>query len=81
MSMKCYLCRKNIKRRMKWFTPNSKHYYCVGYCDVHGYMKAKVRIRKSEDDKIYVVKTTKCITEEEVDDIRQKRIKAKHMKK
>lgn len=81
MSMKCYICRRNIKRKMKWFSPNNKHYYCVGHCDVHGYMKAKVRIRKSEDEKIYVVKTTKFISEEEVDDIKAKRIKAKHMKK
>lgn len=80
MSIKCYICRRNIKRKMKWFTPNSKHYYCVGYCDVHGYMKAKVRIRKSEDDKIYVVKTTKFISEEEMNAIKEKRMKAKHMK-
>lgn len=81
MSIKCYLCRRNIKRKIKWFTPNSKHYYCVGYCDVHGYMKAKVRIRKSEDDKIYVVKTTKFISEEEMNNIKEKRVKVKHMKK
>ena len=80
MSIKCYLCHRNIKRKMKWFTPNSKHYYCVGYCDVHGYMKAKVRIRKSEDDKIYIVKTTKFISEEEMEDIKERRMKAKHMK-
>ena len=77
MSIKCYLCRRNIKRKMKWFTVNSKHYFCVGYCEVHGYMKAKVRIRKSEEDKVYVVKTTKFISEEEVDAIKE----AKHMKK
>lgn len=81
MSIKCYLCRRNIKRKMKWFTANSKHYFCVGYCEVHGYMKAKVRIRKTEDDKVYVVKTTKFISEEEVNAIKEKRMKAKHMKK
>lgn len=81
MSIKCYLCRRNIKRKMKWFTANSKHYFCVGYCDVHGYMKAKVRIRKTQEDKVYVVKTTKFISEEDVDAIKEKRMKAKHMKK
>lgn len=77
MSVKCYLCRRNIKRKMKWFTPNSKHYYCVGYCDVHGYVKAKVRVRKSENDKIYIVKTTKFISEEEAGLISEKKIKPK----
>lgn len=81
MSIKCYLCRRNIKRKIKWFTSNSKHYFCIGYCDVHGYMKAKVRIRKTKEDKVYVVKTTKFISEEEVDAIKEKRMKAKHMKK
>lgn len=78
MSIKCYLCRRNIRRKMKWFTPNSKHYYCVGYCDIHGYMKAKVRVRKSEDEKVYVVKTTKFISEEEMNLIKEKRKKEKH---
>ena len=78
MSMKCYLCRRNIKRKMKWFTPNSKHYYCIGYCDVHGYVKAKIRVRKSENEKIYIVKTTKFISEEEANLIYEKKIKAKH---
>ncbi len=78
MSVRCYLCRRNIKRKMKWFTPNSKHYYCVGYCNVHGYVKAKIRVRKSENEKIYIVKTTKFISEEEANLINEKKIKQKH---
>lgn len=78
MSMKCYLCRRNIKRKTKWFTPNSKHYYCVGYCDVHGYVKAKIRVRKSENDKVYIVKTTKFISEEEANLLSEKKTKQKH---
>lgn len=77
MSIKCYLCRKNIKRKIKWFSPNGKHYYSVGYCNVHGYMKAKVRIRKSENNKIYVVKTTKFISEEDMNYIKEKQVKTK----
>ena len=51
MSTKCYLCHRNIRRKVKWFTPNSKHYYSVAYCELHGFMKSKVRIKKAEDDK------------------------------
>ena len=77
MGVKCYLCGRNLKRKMKWCTPNGKHYYCAGYCDVHGYVKVKVRVKKSEDDKVYIVKTTKFISEEEMNKMREKRMKPK----
>ena len=80
-STKCYLCRRNLRRKIRWFTPNGKHYYCVSYCDRHGYMKSKVRMRKSEEKMVYVVKTEKFITEAEVEAIRDKQKKSKEYKK
>ena len=80
-STKCYLCRRSLRRKIRWFTPNGKHYYCVSYCDRHGYMKSKVRMRKSEDKMVYVVKTEKFITEAEVEAIRDKQKKSKDYKK
>lgn len=81
MNTKCYICRKNNKRVIKWFTPNGKHYYCVSCCDKHGYMKSKIRIRKSEKGKVYVVKTMKYISTEEVDLIVTKQEKAKEIRR
>lgn len=80
-STKCYLCRRSLRRKIRWFTPNGKHYYCVSYCDRHGYMKSKVRMRKSEDKMVYAVKTEKFITEAEVEAIRDKQKKSKDYKK
>lgn len=77
MSTRCYLCRKNLRKKIRWFTPNGKHYYSVSYCDKHGYMKAKVRLRKAENDRIYVVKTEKFITQEEMESLRAKQAKSK----
>lgn len=74
---KCYLCHRNLRRKIRWFTPNGKHYYCVSYCNKHGYMKSKIRIRKSEEKMVYVVKTEKFITEAEVEAIRDKQKKSK----
>ena len=74
---KCYLCHKSLRKKIRWFTPNGKHYYSVSYCDRHGYMKSKIRMRRSEDKMIYVVKTEKFITEAEVNAIRDKQKKAK----
>lgn len=77
MSTKCYLCHHNIRRKIKWFTPNGKHYYAVAYCENHGFMKAKVRIKKAENGRLYVVKTCKFISPEEVETmkLRQRKIK------
>ena len=77
ISTKCYLCHKNIRRKIRWFSPNGKHYYSVSLCPVHGYMKSKIRIRKSEEDKVFVVKTSKFISEEDCQKILQKRNQAK----
>lgn len=73
MSTKCHLCHKNIKKKIKWFTPNGKHYYCVANCDKHGLMKFKLRIRRSENDRLYVVKTMKYIGIDEVEKIKEKK--------
>ena len=78
---RCYICHKNIKRKIKWFSPNGKHYYAISYCDKHGYMKGKIRIRKTEEDTVYVVKTEKFITSEEVEELKSKMSKAKEQKK
>jgi DNA polymerase III epsilon subunit-like protein len=77
MGTRCYLCDKAIRRKIRWFTPNGKHYYSVSYCDKHGFMKSKIRIRKAESNLVYVMKTDKFITEEEVADIRSKQEKSR----
>lgn len=81
ISCRCYLCHKNIRRKVKWFSPNGKHYYAISYCDKHGYMKGKIRIRKTEEGMVYVVKTEKFISESEVEEIKERLLKAKEAKK
>lgn len=66
MSSKCFFCHRNLKRKLKWFTTNGRNYYCMAFCEKHGYLKAKVRVRKSESGKVYIVKTTRFISDEEV---------------
>lgn len=81
MSSKCHICHKNLKKKIRWFTPNGKQYYCVANCDVHGLMKFKIRIKKSENNKLYVVKTMKYISKEEADKIKLKKERSKEMKR
>lgn len=81
ISTKCYLCHKNIRKKIRWFSPNGKHYYSISLCPVHGYMKSKIRIRKSENNKVYVVKTSKFISEKDCMKILEKRDQAKEHRK
>lgn len=81
MESKCYLCEKKLRRKIYWFSPNGKHYYSVSHCDKHGYMKAKIRIRKAEDGSVYVVKTQKFITEAEIAAIYDKQDKTRRQRK
>ena len=77
ISTKCYLCHRNLRKKIRWFSPNGKHYYSVSLCPVHGYMKSKIRIRKSERGMVYVVKTSKFISEQDCQKMIQKRELAK----
>ena len=77
MSTKCYICHKNIRRKIKWFSPNGKHYYAVACCDKHGFMKAKVRIKKAENGRLFVVKTCRFIGPDEVEEMKSKQRKVK----
>lgn len=81
ISTRCYLCHKNLRRRIKWFTPNGKHYYSISWCDKHGYMKGKIRVKKAENEMVYAVKTTKFITEKEVGQIQMKKERAREMRR
>jgi len=69
----CYKCKKRVSKRVKWFTSNGKHYYSVGYCLRHGYMKSKIRVRKTEEGLSYAVITNKLISKEEKKEIALKR--------
>lgn len=81
MSSKCYLCHRNLRRKIQWFSINSRHYYCVAYCEKHGYLKGKIRVRKSDDGQIYIVKTTKFITREEADKIAERKVHSRELRR
>jgi inhibitor of KinA sporulation pathway (predicted exonuclease) len=81
ISSKCYLCHCNLKKKIKWFSSNGKRYYCLAYCEKHGYLKGKIRVYKADGDKVYVVKTTKLISAEEAEAISEKRNHAREVRK
>lgn len=80
-STKCYLCHKNLKKKIKWYSPNSKNYYSASCCDVHGYIKYKVRVKKAENGKYFAIKTSKFITEEKLKKLQEEWNRDKQNKK
>lgn len=80
-SSKCYLCRRNLRKKIRWFSPNGRHYVCLAYCEKHGYLKGKIRIRKSPAGRIYIVKTTKLISPEDAEALRIRRKHASELQR
>lgn len=81
LSTRCVVCNHNLRKKMRWFSPNSKYYVSVSLCPEHGLMKSKIRLKKSEQGYVYVVKTTRGITPEELQLLREKQEHIKQMKK
>lgn len=78
LSTRCYLCGKNTRKKVDWFTMNNgKHYYSISYCETHGYLKGKIRIRKNIENRAYVVKTLKPVSKEEAAALLEKREQTK----
>ena len=68
----CYLCRKNIKKKIRWFSYNSRIYYSLMYCNTHGWIKGKIRIKKTDDGKLFAIKTLKITDENGAEKIRHR---------
>ena len=81
LSTCCYVCGARMKRLIPWFGVGAKHYYSVNQCPTHGLVKGKIRIKKSVDDKTFIVKTLKMIDEQEAEEIRARHESAKKRKK
>lgn len=68
----CYLCRRNIKKKIRWFSYNNRIYYSLMYCNVHGWVKGKIRLKKTDDGRFFAVKTLKITDENGAEKIRQR---------
>lgn len=79
-STSCPKCHKPAKRRIRWFLSGGKVYYALAYCSDHGYIRGKIRVRRTEDGKCFGIKKLSLITEKEAEEIREKRENIRHKK-
>lgn len=80
-STRCPACHKAARKKIRWFSANAKISYSVARCEEHGFIRGKIRIKKAENGNCYAVKTLRLITEEEKEEIREKRDKIRLKRK
>lgn len=80
-TVRCYECQKlhpdepcKVNKLENWFSDNSKVYYYLGECETHGFIKGKIRMKKTDDDRVYVVKTVKLTDMEGASEVYQKQL-------
>ncbi|WP_394524011.1 exonuclease domain-containing protein [Lacrimispora sp. JR3] len=73
----CCKCNRMLRKKIRWFSVNQKFYTALGCCPVHGNVKGKIRLRRSDEGQVYVVKTMKLVGEEEIGEIFKKKEEAK----
>ncbi len=79
-ALNCLVCHRTMDSVLPWYSSNQRNYEAVGICSVHGWTKSKIRIRKTEDSEFYSIKTSRRITGEELDGLREKRRKREKKK-
>lgn len=71
-STRCPKCHRAAKRKVRWFTNNSKNYYSLSQCGEHGLVKGKIRIKKTDHDTFYAVKTLRLAEQGDAEKIMEK---------
>ena len=72
-STRCPLCHKPAKKKIRWFSVNSRNYFSISTCPEHGYLKGKVRMKKTDEGKFYAVKTVSRTDANDAKKIREKK--------
>ncbi len=69
---RCYKCGQECRPVIPWFSANTKIYYGLYYCDEHGYVKTRMRVKRADNGKFYVVRVTKITDAAGAEKIRMK---------
>ena len=72
LSTRCYLCGRMARKKIRWFTMNSKMHYCLAECREHGYIKGRFKIREDDKGRYYAMRILKITDEAGAEEIRQR---------
>lgn len=73
MEITCRFCKKALRKKIRWFPTNQKTYWCLASCPEHGFVRGKIRVKKSDDGSVFAVKTMKETGEEGALYVQQKK--------
>ena len=73
LSLRCSRCGLPVLKRIRWFSTGANTYLALIQCPKHGYVKGKIRIKKTGDGRVFVVKTIKPADAEVVRKVKEKR--------
>ena len=62
--MICPRCNRLLRKKIRWFSTNTRQHHCIAVCPEHGYVKGKIRTKHTDDDKVFAVKTIKVVSED-----------------
>jgi hypothetical protein len=68
----CHMCGRSLRKKIRWFTSNNSIYYSLSICPDHGYMQGKIRIKKADNGHYFAIRTTKMISVETAESIRER---------
>lgn len=69
----CLKCRRMLHKKIRWFPYGQRFYFCLAVCPEHGNIKGKIRVKKSEKDRYYIVKTVKAANDRDEEFLLQKK--------
>lgn len=77
LSTRCYLCGQTARKKIRWFTMNSKMHYCLAECREHGYIKGRFKIREDDNGKFYASRVLKLTNELGAEEVRQRQLEVR----
>ena len=74
LNLGCPKCKLPVWKKIRWFSTGSSGVYLgLVKCPRHGYVKGKIRLKKTIGDSVFAIRTTKLTDEESAVKIKTKR--------
>lgn len=73
-STPCFLCKKRTHKKIYWFAANSGTYFCMAVCPQHGLLYGKLKIKHTDEGKIFGVKTINLATEDDRKEMQERKV-------
>lgn len=72
-SVRCCICGRKCRQKLRWFSVNARNYYCAAVCPEHGYLKGTIRMLHTPENGFFVMKKIKVTSEVEAEQLTEKK--------